>query len=46
MTDLGPWNGTTGQIPFTMTTACDGGIIVMVQNGRGGPIIAASVIRF
>lgn len=46
MTDLGPWNGTAGQIPFTMTTACDGGIILMVQNGRGGPIIAASVIRF
>lgn len=46
MIDLGPWDGTEKNIPFTMTTAYDGGIAVLIQNGQGGPIIAASVVRF
>ena len=46
MIDLGPWDGSTKDIPFAMTKACDGGIAVLVQNGNGGPIISASVIRY
>ncbi|MEQ8286452.1 DUF1223 domain-containing protein [Thalassospira sp.] len=46
MVSLGAWDGTTKQIPFAMTAACDGGVAILVQDGRGGPIIAASMIRF
>ncbi|WP_287464308.1 MULTISPECIES: DUF1223 domain-containing protein [unclassified Thalassospira] len=46
MIDLGPWDGSSKDIPFAMTKACDGGIAVLVQNGNGGPIISASVIRY
>lgn len=46
MTDLGTWDGKARDIPFAMSSACDGGIILMVQDGRGGPISAASVVRF
>ncbi|HAY49762.1 MAG TPA: DUF1223 domain-containing protein, partial [Thalassospira sp.] len=46
MIDLGPWDGLSKDIPFAMTKACDGGIAVLVQNGNGGPIISASVIRY
>lgn len=46
MVNLGRWDGRTKQIPFAMTIANDGGVAVLVQNGRGGPIIGASMIRF
>lgn len=46
MIDLGRWDGTRREMPFAMTTPTDGGIAVLVQDGRGGPIIAASMIRF
>jgi len=46
MVNLGRWDGQTKHIPFAMTVANDGGVAVLVQNGRGGPIIGASMIRF
>ncbi len=46
MVNLGRWDGRIKQIPFAMTIANDGGVAVLVQNGRGGPIIGASMIRF
>lgn len=47
MVSLGQWDGTSQQkIPFAMKARYDGGIAVLIQNGRGGPIIGASMIRF
>jgi hypothetical protein len=47
MISLGQWDGTSQQkIPFAMKAAYDGGIAVLIQNGRGGPIIGASMVRF
>ncbi|WP_033067802.1 DUF1223 domain-containing protein [Thalassospira australica] len=46
MIGLGHWDGARREIPFAMTTPTDGGIAVLVQDGRGGPIVAASLIRF
>ncbi|MBO6805002.1 MAG: DUF1223 domain-containing protein, partial [Thalassospira sp.] len=47
MISLGQWDGTSQQkIPFSMKAAYDGGIAVLIQNGRGGPIIGASMVRF
>ena len=46
MIDLGTWNGTADQRSFTMTSPCDGGVAVLVQDGSGGPIIAASMVQF
>lgn len=46
MISLGQWDGTTRQIPFAMSEPYDGGIAILVQNGRGGPISGAAMIRF
>ncbi|WP_254869840.1 thioredoxin family protein [Thalassospira sp. HF15] len=47
MVSLGQWNGTSQQkIPFAMAASYDGGIAVLIQNGRGGPISGAAMIRF
>jgi hypothetical protein len=46
MVSLGSWNGASRDIPFAMGTITDGGIAVLVQDGRGGPIIGASMIQF
>jgi hypothetical protein len=47
MVSLGQWDGTGQQkIPFAMTAAYDGGLAVLVQNGRGGPISGAAMVRF
>lgn len=46
MIDLGNWNGSADERGFAMTSACDGGVALLVQQGRGGPIIAAAMVRF
>tara|TARA_R110001583_G_scaffold10419_7_gene48198 strand:+ start:7128 stop:7898 length:771 start_codon:yes stop_codon:yes gene_type:complete len=46
MVDLGNWNGNRRELDFALGQACDGGIAILVQEGRGGPIRSASVIRF
>ena len=47
MISLGQWDGTSQQeIPFVMAAAYDGGIAVLIQNGRGGPINGAAMVRF
>ena len=46
MISLGQWDATTRQIPFAMSEPYDGGIAILVQNGRGGPISGAAMIRF
>lgn len=46
MVALGAWDGTERKIPFTLSESYDGGIAVLIQNGRGGPITGAEMIRF
>lgn len=46
MIDLGRWDGTQREINFALSEPCDGGVAVLVQEGRGGPVRSASVIRF
>ena len=46
MIDLGTWNGSADERTFAMKTAGDGGVALLVQQGRGGPIIAASMVRY
>ncbi|MBC07073.1 MAG: DUF1223 domain-containing protein [Thalassospira sp.] len=47
MVSLGQWDGSSQQkIPFAMADAYDGGIAVLIQNGRGGPISGAAMVRF
>lgn len=46
MVNLGNWDGTNKQLSFAMNDVWNGGVAVLVQDGRGGPITAASMIRF
>lgn len=46
MVNLGNWDGSNAQLSFAMNDAWNGGVAVLVQDGRGGPITAASMIRF
>jgi len=47
MVSLGQWDGTGQQkIPFAMTGPYDGGLAVLIQSGRGGPISGAAMVRF
>lgn len=46
MIDLGQWDGQQRELDFTLSQPCDGGVAVLVQEGRGGPVRSASVIRF
>ena len=46
MIDLGQWDGMQRELDFALNQPCDGGVAVLVQEGRGGPVRSASVIRF
>jgi hypothetical protein len=47
MVSLGQWDGSGQQkIPFAMAAPYDGGLAVLIQNGRGGPISGAAMLRF
>lgn len=46
MIDLGQWDGQQRELDFALSQPCDGGVVVLVQEGRGGPVRSASVIRF
>ncbi|WP_404422504.1 DUF1223 domain-containing protein [Thalassospira australica] len=46
MIDLGQWDGQQRELDFALNQPCDGGVAILVQEGRGGPVRSASVIRF
>ncbi len=46
MVDLGIWNSDNRELDFALASACDGGVALLIQEGRGGPIHGVSLIRF
>jgi|TARA_R110000751_G_scaffold18418_6_gene56095 hypothetical protein len=44
--DLGTWDGTPREIPVRLEYNCNGGIAVLLQEEKGGPILSAGMARF